>query len=216
MKKVVILNPKGGSGKTTIATNLAASLAIGGLRACLLDLDPQGSSLAWLKKRPTERPNIHGINGSHFNLRVTRSWQFRQYPDAEAVLVDTPAGLGRDRMADLLRDAHRVIIPILPSAIDIDAAPRTLADLLLTNYPRERIAIIGNRVRTRTQALGVFEKFLASLNITLLAFLKDSQLYVRASAMGLGLLEYPTWMARQEAEAWIRLRDWFQAIPDEP
>ncbi|MHB1543437.1 MAG: ParA family protein [Gammaproteobacteria bacterium] len=214
MKKVVILNPKGGSGKTTIATNLAASLAAGGLRPCLLDLDPQGSSLAWLKKRPAEYASIDGINGAHFNLRVTRSWQFRQYPDAHAILVDTPAGLSRDRMVDLLRDAHRVLIPILPSAIDIDAAPSAIADILLTNYPRERIAIVGNRVRTRTQALGALEKFLASLNIPLLTFVKDSQLYVRASAMGLGLIEFPPWMARDESDAWVRLRVWFEAIPD--
>ncbi len=215
MKKVVILNPKGGSGKTTIATNLAVSLAVSGQKPCLLDLDPQGSSLAWLKKRPADLASIHGINGAHFNLRVTRSWQFRQYPDAQAVLVDTPAGLGRDRMEDLLRDAHRVIIPILPSAIDIDTAPRAIADILLTNYPRDRIVIVGNRVRTRTQALGVLERFLASLNIPLLAFVKDSQLYVRSSAMGLGLIELPAWMTHEEPEAWMRMRAWFEAIPDD-
>lgn len=216
MKKIVILNPKGGSGKTTIATNLAATLAQGGLVPCLLDLDPQGSSLAWLKKRPSERAAIQGINGVHFALRVTRSWQFRQYPDAHAVLVDTPAGLGRDRMADLLHDAHRVLMPILPSAIDIEAAPHAIADILLTNYPRERIAIIGNRVRARTQALGTLEKFLASLNIPLLTFLKDSQHYVRASALGLGLLELPDWMVGEEAQVWDRIKTWFLAIPEGP
>jgi chromosome partitioning protein len=216
MKKIVVLNPKGGSGKTTVVTNLAARLATDGMRICLLDLDPQGSSLAWLRKRPEERAPIYGINGAHLSQHVTRSWQFHQYPDAETVLVDTPAGVARERMVDILRDAQGLLMPILPSAIDLEAAPRTIADLVLMNYPRERIGIIGNRTRSGTRSLGHLRKFLDHLEIPLITFIKDTQLYVQAGSQGLGLVEFPAWMTGAEDEVWHRIREWTAHIPALP
>ena len=216
MKKIVVLNPKGGSGKTTVATNLAVCLARDGRRICLLDLDPQGSSLAWLRRRPEGRASIYGINGAHLNQHVTRSWQFHQYPDAEIVLVDTPAGVARERIVDILRDAQGLLMPILPSAIDTEVAPRTIADLMLMNYPRERIGIIGNRIRSGTRSLDQLRKFLDHLGIPLITFIKDTQLYVQAGSQGLGLVEFPPWMIAAEGEAWHRLREWVAGLPALP
>jgi chromosome partitioning protein len=216
MKKIVLLNPKGGSGKTTVITNLAVSLARDGKRVCLLDLDPQGSSLAWLRKRPEGQAPIYGINGAHLNQHVTRSWQFHQYPDAEILLVDTPAGVARERIVDLLRDAQGLLMPILPSAIDIEVAPRTIGDLLLMNYPRERIGIVGNRVRSGTRSLDQLRKFLDQLGIPLITFVKDTQLYVQAGAQGLGLVEFPPWLTTSEGEVWHRIREWTAGLPALP
>ncbi len=213
MKKIVVLNPKGGSGKTTVATNLAVCLARDGRRVCLLDLDPQGSSLAWLRKRPEAQVPIYGINGAHLNQHVTRSWQFHQYPDAEILLVDSPAGVPRERIVDILRDAQGLLMPILPSAIDIEVAPRIIGDLLLMNYPRERIGIIGNRVRSGTRSLDQLRKFLDQLGIPFITFVKDTQLYIQAGSQGLGLVEFPPWMIAGEGEVWHRIREWAEGLP---
>ena len=128
-QRIVVLNPKGGCGKTTIATNLASYFAGRGPMPVLLDGDPQGASTCWLEKRSSRRPPIHGIAGFRNAINVTRTWQRRIPAESRQVIVDTPAGLDNPQIHDLIYDAHAVLIPVMPSAIDVRYAALLLEEL---------------------------------------------------------------------------------------
>ena len=131
LNKIVILNPKGGCGKTTLATNLASYFALRGPPPTLVDTDPRGYSTRWLERRSPDRPRIIGITNTDFSLRGKRAWPFRTPKDAGAVIIDTPAALGQRRISELTNDADCILIPILPSKFDIDATTKFIAELLL-------------------------------------------------------------------------------------
>ncbi len=221
--KIVVLNPKGGSGKTTIATNLAAYFAQAGHRTVLLDFDSQGSSTRWLSKRPEERPAIHGVAMYESHVGVTRSFATRVPADTQMVIVDTPAALAKYDFVDMTRGADKILIPVLPSDIDIHAATRCIADLLLiAKIPRNenRLAIIANRVKRNTIVFRSLMRFLDSLDIPVAAVLRDSQNYIRASERGLGVHELVKSRAKPELEHWQSLVAWLlepssRVVPDE-
>lgn len=214
MQKIVVLNPKGGSGKTTIATNLAACYAATGQHPTLIDLDPQGSSMRWLRKRPDDAAAIHGIAGFDHSPTVTRSWQMRIPAASQTVIIDTPAAVEPHALPDLTRGADAVLVPVMPSEIDIHATAKCIADLLLVAKIRRserRIAIIANRVRSNTRVSQSLQRFLVSLDIPLIATLRDTQNYVRSAEIGLGVYEMPRWQAEQDAEHWQLLLTWLAA-----
>ena len=166
MQKIVLLNPKGGSGKTTIAINLASYFAVCGLKPTLMDLDAQGSSSRWLTKRAKGQPTIHGIAAYERNSRVTRSFATRLPTDTERLVVDTPAALESQGLPDITRNATAVLVPVLPSDIDIHAAAKCISDLLLIAKIRredQRIAVIANRVKKNTLIYKALMKFLETL-----------------------------------------------------
>jgi chromosome partitioning protein len=211
MQRIVIVNPKGGSGKTTIATNLAAGLAVSGQRPALMDLDRQASSMRWLRKRPDGSAPIHGIAGFAPSGAVTRSWQLRVPAECSVLIVDTPAALDTQYLPEVTRGADAVLVPVMPSDIDIHAAAKCIADLLLVAKIRradERIGIIANRVRSNTLIFQSLMRFLNSLEIPLIATLRDTQNYVRAAESGTGIHEMPQWQVRQDLEHWERLTAW--------
>lgn len=211
MQRIVIVNPKGGSGKTTIATNLAASFAARGQRPALMDLDRQASSMRWLKKRPDDRALIHGIAGFAPSGAVTRSWQLRVPAECDVLIVDTPAALDTQYLPEVTRGADAILVPVMPSDIDIHAAAKCIADLLLVAKIRradERIGIIANRVRSNTLIFQALMRFLNSLDIPLIATLRDTQNYVRAVESGAGIHEMPQWQVKQDLEHWERLTGW--------
>jgi chromosome partitioning protein len=211
MQKIVLLNPKGGSGKTTIATNLACHFAVSGLRPTLMDMDAQGSSTRWLSKRAKGQPAIHGIAGYERNSRVTRSFATRLPLDTERLIVDTAAAVESQRLPDLTRNATAVLVPVLPSDIDIHAAARCISDLLLiAKIKREdqRIAVIANRVRKNTVIYKSLMKFLETLNIPVVATLRDSQNYIRAAESGTGLFEMKPYVVKEDLEQWLPLLGW--------
>jgi chromosome partitioning protein len=211
MHRIVVLNPKGGSGKTTIAVNLAACYAANGERPALMDLDPQASSMRWLRKRPNEAPPIHGIAAFERSAAVTRSWQTRIPADCGAVIIDTPAAVDSHALADLTRGVDAVLVPVMPSEIDIHATARCIADLLLVAKIRRserRIGIIANRVRSNTRVSQSLMRFLASLDIPLIATLRDTQSYVRSAETGLGVAEMPRWQVQQDVPAWLEVLSW--------
>jgi len=213
MQRITVLNPKGGSGKTTLATNLAASFAIAGLKPALMDLDPQGSSTRWLHKRPMESPLIHGIAAYSRASAVTRSWQLRVPAQCETVIVDTPAALDPQSLPEFTRGADVILVPVMPSDIDIHAAAKCIADLLLVAKIRRsdgRIGIVANRVRSNTLVSQSLTRFLNSLDIPLVATLRDAQNYVRAAEMGLGIHEMPQWQVRQDLASWEPITRWLQ------
>jgi len=211
MQKIVVLNPKGGSGKSTIATNLASYFAVSGLKPTLMDLDAQGSSMRWLNKRTQVQPPIHGIAGYERNTRVTRSFATRVPLDSQRLIVDTAAALESQRLPEITRNATAILVPVLPSDIDIHAAAKSISDLLLIAKIRrdeQRIAVIANRVKKNTLVYRALMRFLETLRIPVVATLRDSQNYIRAAESGVGLFEMKPHRVREDLEQWLPLIGW--------
>jgi chromosome partitioning protein len=184
MISILIANSKGGCGKSTLSTNLAAALAVAGQDVLLADADRQKSSLAWAKRRPgTARPI------------ATADWtkETGAVPKVTTRLViDGPAGLRKDNFEELVAQADLVIMPVLPSSFDQDASVAFLEKLdALKSIRKNRkgVAIVGNRMRARTRAAERLDKFLAGLGHTVVARLRDSQSYGEAAASGLSIFE---------------------------
>jgi chromosome partitioning protein len=214
MQRILVLNPKGGSGKTTIATNLAGHYASMGDRPLLLDSDPQGSSTRWHAKRKPEQAFIHGTAAFQRNSRMTRAWQLRVPPDAAHVVVDTPAAIPSMDMPELTRSADAIIVPVLPSDIDIHAFSKCIADLLLVAKVRRdenRIGVVANRVKRNTVVFQSLMRFLTTLRIPVVATLRDSQNYLRAAEQGVGLHEMKTHLVEQDLKDWEPLLAWLRA-----
>jgi chromosome partitioning protein len=214
MQRILVLNPKGGSGKTTVATNLASYFASQGDHPLLSDNDPQGSSTRWLKKRKPEQPFIHGIAAFERNNRVTRAFQLRIPDDAAHVVIDTPAAVMAQDMPDMTKNADAIIVPVLPSDIDIHACSKCIADLLLIAKVRRdenRIGVIANRVKRNTLIYQSLMRFLATLRIPVIATLRDSQNYVRAAELGVGLHEMKKHLVMQDLEDWEPLLAWLRS-----
>lgn len=214
-QRIVILNSKGGCGKTTLATNLAAYYAHKGFKTALLDYDPQGSATFWLSKRPSARPKIQSIPAYKYNHSVTRSWFLRVEPNTERIIVDSPAGLEMSGFQQLLDKADAILIPVLPSDIDIHAASHCIADLLLVakqHKRRERIAVIANRVKKNLLVYQKLERFLSSLGIPFVATFRDTTLYVQAADQGLGMHELHSYRNREDLESWQQVIRWLNQL----
>jgi chromosome partitioning protein len=213
LMRIVVLNTKGGCGKTTLCTNLAGYYASHDYRTALLDADVQGSSLQWLKNRGDKAAAITGIAGVERTGRVTRSFQMRVPPETERLIVDTPAALDSLRIQDFTRDADAILIPVLPSDIDIHAASRCIADLLLVGRIErraERVAVIANRVKKNTLIYERLRLFLRSLDIPFVTSLRDTQNYVHASETGLGIHELESYRVRDDVRDWGALIRWLE------
>jgi chromosome partitioning protein len=213
LQKIVVLNPKGGSGKSTIATNLAAYYASKGQQVALMDMDPQGSSMRWLKLRPADLPPIHSIAAYEQRMGVTRSFALRAPPGTERLIVDTPAALPAMQMPEVVRDAGAIVVPVLPSEIDIHAASRCIADLLLVgkvHRSERRLVIVANRARRYTRAYQSLMRFLQSMRIPVAAVLRDSQAYVRSAETGMGLHEMRGSLLQEDLDTFRPLVDWLE------
>lgn len=211
LQRIVVLNPKGGCGKSTLATNLASYFALRGPLPVLLDCDPQGFSMRWLERRSKQRPPIHGIAAFTKSMQITRTWQLRVPNETRHVIVDSPAALDSVQIHDLVYGASNVIIPVLPSPIDIRYAARFIAELLLVSQldrSETKIAIVANRTRKNTKSLDQLMRFLNSLRIPVVAVLRDSQNYVEAVGRGVGVYELPHHKARQDIEQLSQLFSW--------
>jgi len=213
-QRIIVINPKGGSGKTTVATNLAAYYAASGLNTVLMDYDPQGSSTRWLKKRGPALPPIHGIAAYEKNARVTRSFQLMLPTGTDRVVIDTPAALTGQEMPELVRGADAILVPVLPSDIDIHACSRCISDLLLVAKVRRsenRIGVIANRTRRNTLVLQTLLRFLGTIGVPIVTTLRDSQNYLKAAELGHGLHEMKAHLVREELETWRPLIEWLDA-----
>lgn len=211
MQRIVVMNPKGGSGKTTIAINLASYFASRQQSPVLMDFDPQGSSLRWVRKRDPTQPPIHVIPAFEKDNRTTRSFQLRVPGGTTHVIVDTPAALESYRMPDITRGADKILVPVLPSDIDIHACSRCIRDLLLVAKIRredDRIGVIANRIRRNTLTYQSLIRFLQTLGIPIVATIRDSQNYVRAAELGVGVHEMKSYIVREDVEQWEPLIYW--------
>jgi chromosome partitioning protein len=211
MQRILVLNAKGGCGKTTLATNLASYYADQGRVTALLDYDPQGSSMRWLSLRDAERPAIHGIAAFQRRRDVTRAFQMRLPVEAERVIMDVPAGIAGLGLVEYVQRVDIILLPVLPSPIDIHAAAHFIQDLLLVGKIRTtgvRLAVVANRVRTNTLVFKDLERFLSTLKLPLVATLRDSQNYIRAAEQGLGIHELEKSRAKLDREGWASLVEW--------
>jgi len=217
LNKIVILNPKGGCGKSTLATNLAACYAQRGMATAIMDFDPQGSTTDWLNRRPADLPTIHGVAAFKKSMQATRSWQLRVPNDTVNVIVDSPAGITHDDLREITRDATTILVPVLPSSMDIDAASRCIADLLLVakvDRNERKLAVVANRTRKNTKSLARLMRFLDSLGIPIIAVLRDSQNFVRSAELGIGLHEMQPHRVRYDVEQLDRIVKWLDSWSD--
>jgi len=209
MRRIIVMNSKGGCGKTTITTNLASCYAANGFRTALLDYDPQGSSTTWLKLRK-DLPDIHGIAAfKNTDANVTRAWQLRVPPHYERAIIDTPAGLTDTALVKQVQGVDTILIPVVPSLLDIHATADFIRDLLLIGHTRSqkiRIGIIANRIKANTQALTKLNRFLQQLDIPVLGYLRDTQRYLHATEKGAGIHE----ISDRDQDSWKNILNWIE------
>lgn len=202
MKAILVANPKGGSGKTTLATNLAAFLALNNRNVFLWDLDRQRSALNWLAIRPADLPLIHRLDAK----------DDREPAAADSWLVlDSAAGLHGKNLAHALKIADQILVPIQPSVFDMAATSAFLQTLLEEKAVRKHrisIGIVGMRVNPRTRAAATLEAFLAQFKLPVLAYLRDTQIYVNAAFNGLSLFDLPEYLSARDVEQWQPILNW--------
>ena len=216
LNKIVILNPKGGCGKSTLATNLAACYANRGTTPAVMDYDPQGSTIGWLERRPGSLPSIHGIAAFKKTMQATRSWQLRVPNETETLLIDSPASLDHDDLRELTRDSTSILVPVLPSSMDIHAASRCIADLLLVAKVDRRdrkLAVVANRTRKNTKSLAKLMRFLDSLGIPIIAVLRDTQNFVHSAEQGIGVCEMQPSRAKADIAQIEKIATWLDEWP---
>lgn len=212
VKKIVILNPKGGCGKTTLATNLASYFALRGSTPTLIDADPIGYTTRWLERRPQDRHKINSISIDEFALHGRRV-RPRQLPEEPGpVIVDTPAALGRREIAELTYDADCILIPVLPSPFDVHATAGFIAQLLLLTEFDRPVAVVANRTRKNTKSLAALLQILNDFETPTVAVLRNSQNYVHAAELGLGIYELPPHRVKQDIEEMGRIIDWLDQL----
>jgi chromosome partitioning protein len=212
MKAFVVANPKGGSGKSTLATNLAGYFAARRHDVMLGDIDRQQSAREWLRTRPFELPTIE-------------TWEIgpddiaRPPKGTTHVVLDTPAGLHGKTLERVLKLATRVIVPVQPSIFDMRATRaflETLLDEKAVRKGRADVAVIGMRVDARTRTAAELEKFLASLDLPVLTYLRDTQIYLQAAAAGMTLFDLPPARVARDLAQWQAIIDWAEGSPAAP
>lgn len=216
MQTILVLNSKGGCGKTTLASNLASFFSIGGTKTALMDHDPQGSSLQWLSLREGDRPHIQGIDASRTRSGLTRTWQMAVAPGTERLIMDAPAGISGQTLQDMVRRTDVIVIPVAPSPIDIHATSEFVRDLLIVGKIRKygiRVGVVANRVRRETPHYEPLKRFLSGLDIPFVTSLADTDNFILASEIGLGVYELDEAETMLEREQFMPLINWL-AYPD--
>ena len=203
LHKIVVLNPKGGSGKTTLATNLASYFARRGPPPTLIDCDPLGYSMRWLDNRSQQRPKIYGFAAHEHCTDAGKGTELHAWPGSRQMIVDLPAAIPENQLYYQTYDADSILIPITPSEIDIYSAARFIANLLLVaqfDRRKRNLAIVANRTRKHTISFRMLMRFLTSLEIPIIAKLRDSQVFVHAAAHGIGVCDMPAYLVSQDIE----------------
>ncbi|HWV16587.1 MAG TPA: ParA family protein [Cellvibrio sp.] len=211
--RILVINGKGGAGKTTVSTNLAAWLAYRDQTTALLDADPQGSSSFWVTQRAPNLPPVYGLKADSHS-RTTLSFQLRAPKSTQWLITDAPGGISGQALNDMVLDHHLIIIPAMPSDIDIRTTAHFIGELLLTpNMRRQRrpMAVIANRIKPQTNSWERLQKFLLSLNIPYPATLRDNQNYVRAYREGQGVVDYQQQAYLRDRADWEILIQWIDA-----
>jgi len=203
MRSILVINPKGGAGKTTLSTNVAAYLASKGERVAIGDLDRQQSAMAWLEFRDPALPRIEGFDARD-------GWDKR--PKGTSVLViDAPAGIHGNKLSDSLKAADKVLVPVQPSLFDMAATEEFLRLVAAEKSVRKQktfVALVAMRVDPRTRTAAMLERFLTHFELPVLTYLRDTQVYPSAAAEGKSLFELAPSRARRELANWSPLTGW--------
>ncbi len=214
VRRYIVMNSKGGCGKTTVATNLASYYRARGFTTALYDLDPQGSGERWARLRSSDHGDVPGIAGyQSVPSSVTSTWLFRVPSGTQRIIIDTPAAPDRTQLIEQARSVDAILIPVMPSSIDTFAAADFIRDLLLLGKTRSyqtRVGIIANRVKEGTRAFQNLERFLLTLQIPVVAHLRDTQHYIHAAECGLGIHEMETSRTRKDVVAWTQIYNWLE------
>ncbi|MBS1140972.1 MAG: Cobyrinic acid a,c-diamide synthase [Proteobacteria bacterium] len=204
MRAVLVANPKGGAGKTTLATNLSGYFANQGKKTTLCDLDRQQSSLRWMAFRDPVLPPITGyFAGNQIGLNLPR--------EADWVVVDAPAGLQGYKLSDYLRTVDKVLVPLVPSVFDMAATEDFLNSIRNeVRGVRMKVGIVAMRVDPRTRAAAMLEEFLKHFDIPIVAYLRNTQNYVNVAAAGGTVFDPPRAKHRRDMEQWSSLIQWVE------
>ena len=217
MRSILVMNAKGGSGKTTLATNLASYYALEGREVALVDYDPQFCALDWLEARPEGRPKITGIEGLQKGAKVPRS--------TDVVILDAPAATHGRPVTELLSRAQTCIIPVIPSTIDLNAAARFIDELMELGRVlnrKVRVATVANRIRENSPGHFEIEEFLETTKLPngrrlpFVACLRNSINYAHAADRGLGICEIAPSKVAHDLEMWAPLISWLGSKASRP
>jgi chromosome partitioning protein len=205
VRSIMCMNAKGGCGKTTLATNLATWYADDGKKVAIADFDPQRSCLDWLEARKdyVGVPEIEGLDAVTGPVRPAEGTEF--------LVMDAPAGTFGREITEMLKRADLLLVPVLPSPLDMRAAARFLEDLLKSgrvSRGQTRIALIENRVKENTRVFQVLERFLKDFDIPVLTHLRESQNYIRAAETGLGIFELAPSAVYKDLIQWDPIIAW--------
>jgi chromosome partitioning protein len=207
MRTILVASSKGGAGKSTLSTNLAAHFAVDGKRTALLDADRQHSSFRWCEKRANLSTAVLPIDGN------AKQWQ-KQIPDnTQVLIIDTPAGAMGDELEPFLEIADAVIVPVLPSMIDIEATVPFLNSLAQNARVKKKklpVGLVGNRLKPWTNASQQAVEQLKSWPYTVVGELRDTQAYVLMVALGKSVFDYNSEQVRSHQDDWIPILKWLK------
>lgn len=203
MRTIAVLNAKGGCGKTTVATNLAAALAWEGYQVALGDMDAQQSATEWGMMRPGEYPEVVTLSSADGPIRAPGGTEF--------LVLDSPAGIHGQELGHLVRRSQTIVIPVLPSFVDMNAAHRFLGHLFSLKPIAggdAKVGLVANRVKPHTIVYRELKGFLGSFRAPVVGRLRDSMNYVRSFESGLSVSDYPPYLAEQDWEEWAEILEW--------
>lgn len=220
MRTILVINSKGGSGKTTLSTNLASYYASQKFRTTIMDYDPQGSCLQWLRLRPGHAASIHGANAAPPKggtaLHSIKKW----VPvGTEVLVIDAPAGVKGLLLQEMVRKANHIVIPVIPSPIDIHATADFIKELFQiggAHHGKAQIAVVANRVRHTSPALASLQNFLHASRLPFIGSISDSDNYLRAAESGLGVFEMSKSEARSECQELQPILQWLDGQVTQP
>ncbi|GAB2887621.1 ParA family protein [Uliginosibacterium flavum] len=207
MQVCLVANPKGGVGKSTLATNLAGLLAWRGLaggdtQVMLGDVDRQQSSRQWLARRPAVLPKIH-------SWEIALGNAVKPPRDMTHIVLDTPAALHGDKLKECLKLAHRVLVPVQPSMFDILATQSFFAELAEMKAARGvPVGLIGMRVHERSRSAEEFLRFIETTGLPLITCLRDTQNYVQLAAHGMTLFDVAASRVAKDLAQWVAIEEW--------
>ena len=212
MRHIMVLNAKGGCGKSTLATNIASYFANEGADVALADYDPQRSGLDWLERRPDNRPKIAGVAAYKDGLR-------RVPRNADILVLDAPARSHGAELTNLVKHAETIVVPVLPSTIDMQATTTFLDELRSVGKierKQAKFGLVANRVRDNTLIFDDLDEYLLKAKAPYIAALRDAQNYVRAYTRGLGIFELPEYLAWPDWDEWEPLTSWLKSKRSQP
>ena len=212
MRHIMVLNAKGGSGKTTIATNLASYFASQEeANVILADFDQQASSMSWLQARSPARAPIRGVSAVNHSLHPQRNTDY--------IIMDAPAAAHGPQLTALIRHAETLIVPVLPSPIDMRAAADYIKELKKVgkvDRKEAKLVLVGNRGRDFTNIYWELDEFLSKQRIPFLTILRESMNYVKAAERGLGIFEMGAMATDYDRELWEPIIKWVSSKRSQP